>query len=316
MKTPDRPVIGVVHPGAMGAAVAACASPAADRVLWASQGRSAATRRRAEAAGLHDVGDLAAMCRNAEIVLSVCPPDAAVDVATTVAGSGYDGLFVDANAIAPATARHAAAIVEAAGARFVDGGIIGSVPKVAGRTRLYLSGPGSDAVAGLFEGSVLEAVVLREDAAVRPVGAASALKMTYAAYTKGRAALLLAIRAAAVAEGVDADLVAEWQRSGPTLADPGQRGRRPSAGTGSHLAALASECEAVAARGAPKAWRWSGEMTEIAATLEAAGLPGGFHEAAADIYRRLRDLRDADAPPLDEVIAALLTDVRSESRRG
>ena len=298
MKTPDRPVIGVVHPGAMGAAVAACASPAADRVLWASQGRSAATRRRAEAAGLHDVGDLAAMCRNAEIVLSVCPPDAAVDVATTVAGSGYDGLYVDANAIAPATARHAAAIVEAAGARFVDGGIIGSVPKVAGRTRLYLSGPGSHAVAALFEGSVLEAVVLHKDSAPRPVGAASALKMTYAAYTKGRAALLLAIRAAAVAEGVDADLVAEWQRPGSTLAE------------------LADDCEAVASRGAPKAWRWSGEMTEIAATLEAAGLPGGFHEAAADIYRRLRDLRDADAPPLDEVIAALLTDVRSESRRG
>jgi 3-hydroxyisobutyrate dehydrogenase-like beta-hydroxyacid dehydrogenase len=313
---PGRPVIGVVHPGEMGAAVAACVSPAADRVLWASQGRSAATRRRAEAAGLSDVGDLAAMCRNAEILLSVCPPDAAVEVATAVAGSGYDGLYVDANAIAPPTARHAAEIVEAAGARFVDGGIIGSVPRVAGRTRLYLSGPGSHAVAALFEGSVLEAVVLHKDSAPRPVGAASALKMTYAAYTKGRAALLLAIRAAAVAEGVDAYLVAEWQRSGPTLADPGQRGRRPSAGTGSHLAALASDCEAVAARGAPKAWRWSGEMTEIAATLEAAGLPGGFHEAAADIYRRLRDLRDADAPPLDEVIAALLTDVRSESRRG
>ena len=298
MKTPDRPVIGVVHPGAMGAAVAACASPAADRVLWASQGRSAATRRRAEAAGLHDVGDLAAMCRNAEIVLSVCPPDAAVDVATTVAGSGYDGLFVDANAIAPATARHAAAIVEAAGARFVDGGIIGSVPKVAGRTRLYLSGPGSGAVAALFEGSVLEAVVLREDAAVRPVGAASALKMTYAAYTKGRAALLLAIRAAAAAEGVDADLVAEWQRPGSTLAE------------------LADDCEAVASRGAPKAWRWSGEMTEIAATLEAAGLPGGFHEAAADVFARLRDLRDADGPTLDDVVAALRAPVRVEPQRG
>ncbi|MBA2729307.1 MAG: NAD(P)-dependent oxidoreductase [Euzebyaceae bacterium] len=295
---PGRPVIGVVHPGEMGAAVAACVSPAADRVLWASQGRSAATRRRAEAAGLSDVGDLAAMCRNAEILLSVCPPDAAVEVATAVAGSGYDGLYVDANAIAPPTARHAAEIVEAAGARFVDGGIIGSVPRVAGRTRLYLSGPGSHAVAALFEGSVLEAVVLHKDSAPRPVGAASALKMTYAAYTKGRAALLLAIRAAAVAEGVDADLVAEWQRPGSTLAE------------------LADDCEAVAARGAPKAWRWSGEMTEIAATLEAAGLPGGFHEAAADIYRRLRDLRDADAPPLDEVIAALLTDVRSESRRG
>jgi len=287
VSVPDRPVIGVLRPGEMGAAVAGCVLPAADRVLWASQGRSAATRRRAEAAGLTDAGNLAAMCRSAEILLSVCPPDAAVEVTTAVAGHGFDGLYLDANAVAPATARHAAEVVEAAGARFVDGGIIGSVPRVAGRTRLYLSGPGSDAAAALFEGSVLEAVVLHEDSAPRPVGAASALKMTYAAYTKGRAALLLAIRAAAVAEGVDADLVAEWRRSGSTLTQ------------------LADDCDAVAARGAPKAWRWSGEMLEIAATLEAAGLPGGFHQAAADVYQRLRGLRDAQGASLDEVVEAL-----------
>ncbi|MDQ3538455.1 MAG: DUF1932 domain-containing protein [Actinomycetota bacterium] len=297
MSVPGRPVIGVLHPGQMGAAVAACVSPAADRVLWASQGRSPATGRRAHDAGLDDVGNLAALCQQVGILLSVCPPEAAVDVATAVAGHGYEGVYVDANAVAPATARRAAEILGRAGARFVDGGIVGSPPKVAGRTRLYLSGAGSDAVAALFEGSALEAVVLRADSTPRPVGAASALKMTYAAYTKGRAALLLAIRATAIAEGVDADLVAEWQRSQPDLAE------------------LANYSDAVAARGAPKAWRWSGEMLEIAVTFAAAGLPGGFHEAAADVYHRLRDLRDADAPSLDEVVTALLADPSSQPRQ-
>jgi 3-hydroxyisobutyrate dehydrogenase-like beta-hydroxyacid dehydrogenase len=116
-------------------------------------------------------------------------------------------------------------------------------------------------------------------------GAASALKMCYAAYTKGTAALLLAVRALAEAEGVTPTLLAEWDRSQPGLADRSQAAAR---GTGA------------------KAWRFAGEMHEIADTFAAAGLPDGFHRAAAELYGRLAPLKDAPAPDLDGVLALLL----------
>jgi 3-hydroxyisobutyrate dehydrogenase-like beta-hydroxyacid dehydrogenase len=170
---------------------------------------------------------------------------------------------VDANAIAPQTARAVRALVEPGGARFVDGGIIGPPPAAPGTTRLYLSGDAAPAVAGLFERSALEAVVLPG-----AVGAASALKLTYAAWTKGTAALLLAIRRAARAHGVEAALLAEWALSQPDLAARSARAEQAAA---------------------DKGWRWEGEMREVAATFADAGLPEGFHHAAAEIFASPRD---------------------------
>ena len=129
-----------------------------------------------------------------------------------VAAERFRGLYVDANAVAPATARAAGEIVGAAGAELVDGGIIGPPPREAGTTRLYLAGPRAGEVASLFKGTALEAIVMPGD-----VGTASALKMAYAAWTKGSSALLLAVRALAIREGVDGALRAEWERSQPGL---------------------------------------------------------------------------------------------------
>src|SRR6266516_1481083 len=117
-------IIAVLHPGEMGAAVGRCLTGSGHQVLWASQGRGTATAARAEAAGLADARSIEEVAGRAEIIMSICPPHAALEVARAVAG--FQGMYVDANAISPATAREVAGIVEAGGASYVDGGIIGA----------------------------------------------------------------------------------------------------------------------------------------------------------------------------------------------
>ena len=246
--------IGLLHPGEMGAAVGQCLAGAGYRVLWAPEGRSAATRERAAAAGLEGCG-LAEITARSDVIVSVCPPASALDVARQV--SGFGGLYLDANAISPATAGEVAAIVTAGGASYVDGGIIGTPPVTPGFIRLYLSGDRAGEVRALFAGTPVDARL------VAPPGTASAVKMAYASWTKGSAALLLTARALARAEGVESALLEEWGISQPGLE------RRSAAAN-----------ESAAAKG----WRWVGEMQEIAAAMAAAGLPEGFHQAAAEVY--------------------------------
>ena len=248
--------IGLMHPGEMGAALGARLRERGHAVAWAAEGRSGATRARAAAAGLRDAGAIGAFLDECAVVLSVCPPHAALEVARAVAG--YRGVFVDANAVSPATAAQIGRVVEDGGARFVDGGIVGPPPERAGTTRLYLSGGAASDVAALFAGTPVEAPVLGAEP-----GTASALKMAYAAWTKGTAAMLLAIRDAARAAGVEDALLAEWERSQPDVP-----------------ARLAAADDAATRKG----WRWVAEMEEIAATLAASGQPDGFHRAAAEIF--------------------------------
>ncbi len=277
----DENVVGVLHPGEMGAAVGGCLSQRGCEVLWASDGRSPATAARAAGAGMRDVVTAGEMSGRAAVILSVCPPHAALEVARSVAG--FRGIYVDANAVSPATAREVAKVVEAGGAEYVDGGIIGAPPRSPGDSRLYLSGLRADEVSDLFAGTALDAQVIGGD-----IGQASALKMAYAAWTKGTAALILAIRALAHAEGVEKALIAEWQESQPALT------ARPHAAARSAL---------------EKGWRWIAEMEEIAATMADAGLPPGFHQAAAAIYTRVPHAPTSaptDEPSLTTVIDALL----------
>ena len=271
--------VGLLHPGQMGASVGAAAMAAGAEVLWASEGRSPATRERAESAGFGDAGDLSALLDASEVVFSVCPPHGAVELAESVAGVGFTGVYVDANAIAPQTSRTVERVIAGAGASCVDGGIIGPPARTAGTTRLYLSGPRAPEVAALFGCSVLGAEVIDG-----PAGQASALKMAYAAWTKGSDALLLAIRSFALAEGVEDALLREWGLSQAGLAERSER----SGGT------------------AGRAWRFEGEMHEIAQALGDTGLPDGFHRAAGSVYRRLRGYKDWDpAPPMAEILDAL-----------
>lgn len=275
----------VLHPGDMGASIGACAVAAGHEVLWHDAGRSAATRERARRANLSAVEDLASALVEVEGVVSVCPPAAAAEVAATVVAAGYAGCYVEANAIAPATSRQIAE--RHPSLNFVDGGIVGPPAWGPDRTRLFLSGADADAVAGWFAGSDLTCVPLGE-----AVGQASAIKMCYAAWTKGSSALLLGVRALARHHGVADALVSEWDRSQPGTE---QRAERTAAGS------------------APKAWRWVGEMEEIAATFDAAGLPAGFHEGAAALFAAMAEFKDAeDAVGLDKVVQALLREAPEE----
>jgi 3-hydroxyisobutyrate dehydrogenase-like beta-hydroxyacid dehydrogenase len=273
--------VALLHPGNMGATIGAAAATSGARVLWASEERGNATHRRAEAGKLVDAGTLADAVRQADVVLSVCPPHAAVDVAHAVAAQHFTGIYVDANAVSRATAEEIGNIVSAAGASFVDGGIIGSPVQKPGTTRMYLSGSCAPDIAELFSGSMLDARAI----GTAP-GAASALKVAYAAWTKCTDALVLAIRAFAAHEGVDKALLDEWSISQP---------------------ALEKKCERAAAVAVPKAWRYVGEMREIAEAFASAGLPTGFHDAAAAICERLTCFKDQTEPVLDvtSVVQAL-----------
>ena len=264
--------IGLLHPGEMGAAVGRCLAGAGHAVLWVPAGRGAATRERASAAGLTGCG----MARSRPFGCHRCRSARRTrpwTVARQVAGFG--GLYVDANAVSPATAREVAAIVEAGGAGYVDGGIIGPPPVAPGLTRLYLSGPRAAEVQALFGGTDVDARV------VPPPGTASAVKMAYASWTKGSAALLLAARALARAEGVEPVLLEEWG-----ISQPG----------------LEKRSDGAARSAAAKGWRWVGEMEEIAAAMAAAGLPEGFHQAAAEMYGVYPRGRPPGDPPFGGTI--------------
>lgn len=261
--------IGVVHPGNMGAALAECVE---GQVFWASEGRSQESAARAREAEIVDLGSLDSMVASVDVIISVCPPVAAVEVAEQVSGLGFDGLYLDVNAVSPATARQIGRLFP----RFVDGGIVGPPPSSSrasqpapgdsmqtrghhsGGTRLYLSGDEASAVAGLFAGSGVDTQVVGADP-----GRASALKMSYAAWTKGTSALLLSVAALATSEEVIDELLDEWDMSIPELRE---------------------RLEQLSARIGEKAWRFAGEMEEIARTYGDARPANGFHLAAADLY--------------------------------
>jgi 3-hydroxyisobutyrate dehydrogenase-like beta-hydroxyacid dehydrogenase len=201
------PRVGLLFPGEMGAAVGAAVD---GEVVWASDGRSAETAARANERGFRDVGTLEALARQSEVVLSICPPEIAEEVAGAVAEAGFEGLFVEANAISPARAKR---IADDTGLRLVDGGILAKTA-----INLYLSGDDFDVeqVAALFEGSDVVAIPLPGG-----VGSASALKMAFGGWNK--IGVLLAAQAYAIAraygvaealaeEGVPADGI---PRAGP-----------------------------------------------------------------------------------------------------
>jgi len=275
--------IGILHPGNMGVSVAASTKAAGHRVVWASEGRSEATRRRAAEAELEDLGTMPALCGQCEVLLSVCPPHAAEAVAAQAIAAGFQGRYLDANAISPMKSQRIAERSAAAGVDYVDGGIIGGPAWTPGNTWLYLSGPSAPELAETLRGGPLEIAVV----GMLP-GNASALKMCYAAYTKGSTALLAAILAVSERLGVRSDLEKQWEHEGSGLAER-----------------AANRTQRVTA----KAWRFEGEMHEIAATFESAGLPSGFHEAAAEVYRRMRGLEEHDKLPLlEDVLGRLLKD--------
>ena len=259
------PTIAVIAPGSMGSAIGARLVEHGARVLTALAGRSAASRARAEAAGLvdADLADLAA----ADILLSIVPPaDAealAHRLASVLTAARRKPVYIDANAVSPDTVGRIAGIVAATGAPFLDGAILGLPPKP-GSTgpRVYVSG--DDTAPAM----ALRAFGLDLRVCPGPVGAASSLKMSYAGLNKGLTALAAIMIGAAQRAGAGEALLSELAENEPAL-----------------LARFAKALPDMA----PKAYRWAPEMQEIAAFLgpDAAGRKvfAGF----AELYRHLAD---------------------------
>ncbi len=272
--------IGLLHPGEMGTSVGRALLAAGHEVCWCNAGRSPATAARA--ADFTAYPQLPTLTAEVDGLISVCPPDQALDQAQAVAAAGYTGIYVDANAVAPATARQMAAVV---GPGYVDGGIIGPPAVQPGTTRLYLSGADAAGAQAWFSAELLQAVVVGESNSD-----ASALKMAYAAYTKGSSALLLAVNALAEQAGVRAALLEEWALSQPGLAERSEQTARATS---------------------RKAWRFAGEMEEIAQTFDDLQLPGDFHRGAAALYARMSGLKDQPPASLDEVLRLLAGNAES-----
>lgn len=271
------PTAAVLHPGQMGVVVAAALRSGGARVSWSPDGRGPATRERAERAGLVAVDDPAALAA-VDIVVSVCPPAAAEEVAGQVAALGFGGLFVDANAVSPARLGRITELVSAHGARVLDGALFG--PRWPGdRTRLYLAGDPADRdpVADLFAGTDVVAVAMDGDA-----GSASALKMAHTTFQKSARALAALAHAMAADAGVAEHLRSEAEGMESPLSQPGK------------LPVVAA-----------KAWRWEPEMREAADSLAAHGLPPGLATAAGEVLALWAADRDATGLTVDEVLARL-----------
>lgn len=271
---------GILHPGEMGSYIAASAVATLGTTYWCSEGRSTATRARAAALGLVEIATLAEFCQTCELIIGICPPHGALQQARSLMDKGYTGIYVEANAVAPATVRQIATLLKLAGITCIDGGIVGLPDGKAGSTCLYLSGPHADKVAACLGKGLVATTILGDE-----IGAASALKLCYAAWNKGSTALLAAVMASAEANGVRGALERQWDAHNPGFSK------------------ASSQRITGAAR---KAWRFGAEMREIAAMLQADDLPYDFFIGAADLYDRLDGYKDAGKPP---DIEALLSKV-------
>ena len=274
-------ILTILHPGEMGISVAAAAISSGHRVLWVSEGRSEETKQRALFLELEDVRALSAI-NESDIVFSICPPNAAIQMAKDVAETKFKGLYVDANAGSPEKKLLINELLKSRNIDFVDGGIIGPPANSEGSTRLYVSGERCREIETIFTDGFLGVHSLEGG-----IGKAAALKIAYAAWTKGSSALILAVRAMARNAGVEKDLLYEWGLS------------QPNAEAMTSLSATLNS---------PKAWRFVSEMDEISKTFAANGVPNNFWDAAAEVYDRLKDFKNLphDQVNVDSVIQKLI----------
>jgi 3-hydroxyisobutyrate dehydrogenase-like beta-hydroxyacid dehydrogenase len=268
------PTVGIISAGAMGSAVGAAYRAGGHRVVTTVAGRSERTVDLAGAAGLELLPDLGRVVAEADLVLSIAPPDQARTIAEDVVAAaertGARPLVSDWNAISPATAQEVAGILLAAGLELVDGSISGGPPRADYRTRVYVSGARATELADSGPAWLDVRVVGAE------VGLASAVKVCTASVYKGHSALLAHALVTAHANGVLAEVLDDLRDSYPRQIDRAAR-----------LLAVSTT----------KAGRYVGEMREIAATQASAGLTPALFEAMAEVYGRLAETELAAEAP-------------------
>ena len=273
-----QPIVAVIAPGMMGSGVGGRLAQNGIEVRTALGGRSEASVGRAGAAGMVGVSD--AQIAASDFILSIVPPGEALGLAERLAPAlrvaANQPIYVDCNAVNPATVLRIARTIEETGATFVDGGIIGGPPTPGSKgTKLYVSGPAAARVAALA------AYGLEERVPPGPIGAASAMKMSYAGITKGFTALGAAMMLAAARAGTTEALRAELSTSQPAL--HGWLTRQMP-------------------RMYSKAYRWVAEMEEISGFVGDAPAAAQFFQAAARLYERIAadyDAKRAECAALD-----------------
>ncbi|WP_322780371.1 NAD(P)-dependent oxidoreductase [Frankia sp. Cas4] len=276
--TPRR--IGLLHPGSMGARIGEILRAGGHEVLYCPAGRSPRTLRRAQDAGLRPVDRLEELCEGTQILMSLCPPEAALDVAQAVAAAGFTGLYVDANAVNPERMRVIDGLVTKAGGTIVDGCLIGPVPTRQETTRLYLAGAArlTGEIATLFSGSAVQVVVLDGQ-----VGAASALKIAHSSFAKTSRVLAALAHALAAEYGVQQALTDEARRrSRPALAEP------------DFFATVAA-----------RAWRWGPELAQAAESYRTVGLPDTMLRGAEELLRTWFEHKDLEHAQVDLLLREL-----------
>jgi 3-hydroxyisobutyrate dehydrogenase-like beta-hydroxyacid dehydrogenase len=264
----------------MGARIGDVLRAGGHEVRYCPAGRSPRTLRRAQDAGLLPVDRLEELCEGSEILLSLCPPEAALDVAQAVAAAGFTGLYVDANAVNPERMRVIDGLVTAAGATVVDGCLIGPVPTEQDTTRLYLAGHAglTGEISALFTGSLVQVVVLDG-----PVGAASALKIAHSSFAKTSRVLAALAHALAAEYGVAQALTEEARRrSRPALAEP------------DFFATVAA-----------RAWRWAPELAQAAESYRTVGLPDTMLRGAEELLRAWSEHKNIDHASVDMLLSEL-----------
>lgn len=255
--------IAILSPGDMGHAVGRALGENGYAVITCLEGRSARTRELAQQGNIRDVPTYDALVNEADLILSILVPSQATDTAGKVADAlretGEDTYYVDCNAVSPKTSQAMNQVITTAGGRFIDGGIIGGPPGRGAPPRFYVSGEHS-AVMNELDG---KGIAIRDIGG--EVGRATGVKMCYAAMTKGTNALQVALMTTAEVLGVSEELRTEFESSQPdALANIDRLSRLPA-----------------------NAHRWIGEMEEIAATFEDAGVTPYFHLGSAEIFRLL-----------------------------
>lgn len=256
--------IGITSPGDMGQGVAMCIKAMGFNVCMASDGRSARTRSLGEEAGLTDCKSLEKLVETCDMVLSVLDPGSAITNAKAIAAAckatGRKIVFVECNAIAPGTMHEITGIMEGVGCTVVDAGIIGPPPRNGAKQRFYVSGPHAQLMQRINSDQIQVRI------AGEKIGDASAVKMCYAALTKGTTALGTELLIAARKLGVDQVLENEFAGSQADKYDALLKG----------------------AAGMPfKAYRWVPEMNEIAKTFGDAGMTPKIYQGASELYAQI-----------------------------
>ena len=276
--------VGILSPGEMGAGVGGALRASGLSVLTCLAGRSQASHERAQAAGMEDVPDLATLVERCDLILSILVPARARGVAAEVGAAartaGATTVLADCNAIAPQTVQAIEMGLHGSGVALVDGGIVGGPPRNGQGPRVYASGEAAHLL-GELDGRGIDVVDVGPE-----IGKASAVKMCYAAMTKGTTALRTALLVAARRLDVYDELIAEMEHSQAAALGAAQQGMR---------------------RLPNVAYRWIGEMEEIAHTFEHVGVTPNFHTGAAQVFREVDATfgRDADLSDLSDAVGRL-----------